>query len=158
MAAISTASSDAKNPQNNGPWGNSLHLSGEYIPGAVVGLSATTDVVTVDMFKIPAGSRLDTIKAVFTALGTAAAMTIGFRWENSDPSLYVPTGAPTPAANYFLTTTSVAAAGTASVDFKPVLFPIAAVCTATFQSSSGTNILPSTTDVYIKATGIPKGV
>jgi hypothetical protein len=156
VATVSDASSDFKKPGHSGPYGNASVFSGNYIPGAVKGV--TGDTVQVDICKLPAGSQIDQVLAVFTALGTAASMKIGFRWENTDPALFVPTGAPTPAIDYFKGATDVSGAGSAVAYFKPVYLPIPAVLTITVDSSSGSNILPNTADIYVRASGVSRGV
>jgi hypothetical protein len=155
-ATIQDATSAFKNASFSGPYGNVAKWAGRYTPGVVKGV--ITDTVKIDICKLPAGSEIDHVSAVFSAIGTAAVMKIGFRWEDTNPDLFVPTTAPTPAVDAFKGATDVSGAGTLAVDFLPVYLPLPAVLTAQFDTSSGANILPSTTDVYIKASGESRNV
>jgi hypothetical protein len=154
MATVTDQAPSAQDPQFAGPYGNASRLRARYTPGKVKG--ATGDSVVVDLARIPSGTSIDGINVIWSALGTAATAALGFRWSN--PAGFVPTGAPTPAADALLAATAAASAGGASATIHPITFPIEAVLTATFAGSSGANILPSTADVYVSLDYISQGV
>lgn len=154
MPTITDQAHSVLDQQFAGPYGNASRLRARYTPGAVKG--ATGDTVVVDLARIPAGTSIDGIHAIWSALGTAATMALGFRWSN--PAGFVPAGAPTPAADALLTATAAATAGGVDALIHPVSFPIEAVLTATFADSSGANILPSTADIYVALDYISEGV
>lgn len=154
MATVTDQAPSVLDPQFAGPYGNASQLRARYTPGKVKGV--TGDTVTVDLARIPAGTSIDGIHAIWTALGTAATAALGFRWSN--PAGFVPAGAPTPANDALLAATAAAAAGSVDALIHPLTFPIEAVLTATFAASSGANILPANADVYVRLDYISQGV
>jgi len=155
MAAVSYVTASVKTPQHTGQYGDASIVSGRLDGSqAALGLSASSDVVTVDLATIRGGTEVYAWRLKWSALGTAASGKLGFRYVDPARAAKEPgygtasKGYPTPAIDYFLTATSMASAGnTSDILFAPVKFELPVVLTLTVDTSSGTNIIPAAATV-----------
>lgn len=92
-----------------GEVGNGSSWSG-YYKFAATGVAAND---TVDLFKVPAGAKIDEILEVHTALASGT-LSIGWRYEDG-----VATGAGTPSATAFKNGASIASAGNTQTTIMP---------------------------------------
>jgi hypothetical protein len=162
MNTYSNVTATAIAPQHTGQYGDASIISGQFSTASAIGV--TGDTVVIDLAKIPAGTEVHDWHLRYSAIGTAASGKLGFRYVDPARAAKEPNygtasaGFPTPAADYFMSAASIAAAGaTGLVLFTPVKFELPVILQLTVDSTTAATLIPAAATIVSKLNVKAKG-